>query len=84
MDSGLRRNDGRGDGGEGGATAGLGSMGTRFFAALRMTCGGMGGGMGPHMREETDWGAGGKRKGAGRLARPLWDFRWVSGYQVRG
>ena len=33
----------------------------------------------PHAR-----GHGLKRKGAGRLARPLWGFRWVSGCQVRG
>ena len=46
-----------GDGGNGGATAEGRDLPTRFFAALRMTCRGMAGGMGPRMREDTDWGA---------------------------
>ncbi len=70
--------------GEGGATAGLGWMATRFFAALRYAQNDMWGarergeGWVPapaFARAGYSRGHGPKRKGAGHLARPLRSFR---------
>ena len=94
MDSGLRRNDGGGDGGEGGATAGLGWMATRFFTAFRMTCGGRyaafrmtcggqggreGGGMDSGLRRND---GGGEKEGGGPFGPPPLGFPlglWLPG-----